>query len=389
MSNEHIGRLRKIGLGQESTSGTAVAATDWIPSDDGGIAPDFAVAKDDAAWGNIAEVVDSTTVRESTKTKIVGIFREKFGGRLLKALTGTDTVVRKFTMAGGSGTFVVAETVTQATSGATGTVSRIDGTTLYVAVVSGTFTSGSNLITGGTSSATGTPTYDTTAYWHLFTLLNSNTHPSVTLWEVSPVATYKAPYSMLDQFTLEVGIDTYLKFDAQFVGKKSQADTGTPAYSTSQYALLAKYISLYLASATSGLAAASVTSVSHFKITFKKNVTFYQEFGSVDIKSVHNQSFAVSGEIDAIFNATTLRDLVSGSTKQAMRLKAVNTDVTIGGSSNPSLIIDLDKCAFENWTESGGLNGLQMQKVAFTGQYSVSDAEMVALLLCNTVSTAF
>jgi len=51
------------------------------------------------------------------------------------------------------GTFIAGETVTQATSGATGQYHQTDGTTMYLSDITGTW-DGSHAITGGTSGAT-------------------------------------------------------------------------------------------------------------------------------------------------------------------------------------------------------------------------------------------
>lgn len=66
----------------------------------------------------------------------------------------------RFTVTGGSGTFTFGETVTQQTSGATGIFKYLitEGATtyMYLVSVSGTFTTGSLTLTGGTSGATKT-----------------------------------------------------------------------------------------------------------------------------------------------------------------------------------------------------------------------------------------
>lgn len=110
MANEHIGRLKKIGLGKESTSGTPVTATHWIPATEISYAPDIAKARDESAYGNIDQLRESITTREATTTEIKGIFRDDFGGNLLMALLGSDTIVLDMTLASVSGAFVLGET---------------------------------------------------------------------------------------------------------------------------------------------------------------------------------------------------------------------------------------------------------------------------------------
>ena len=78
----------------------------------------------------------------STETPVTGTV---YGGMLT------------FNIALATGTFVQGETVTQATSGATGVVTSVQTGYLYVKSTVGTFNT-TNLVTGGTSAATMTPT---------------------------------------------------------------------------------------------------------------------------------------------------------------------------------------------------------------------------------------
>jgi hypothetical protein len=62
-----------------------------------------------------------------------------------------------FAQISSTGTFQIGETITQATSGATGKVTNVQSGVLYYKLTSGTFNT-TNLVTGGTSTATMTPT---------------------------------------------------------------------------------------------------------------------------------------------------------------------------------------------------------------------------------------
>ncbi len=387
--NEHIGRLQKIGLGKESTAGTPVSATAWIPKTDGAFEPEVEKAKDLSAYGTIEELRDSQTVRQMTKTEVKGIFRDQYGGHLLNAALGTEYLCLRMTMGSLSGTFQVGETVTQAVSSATGTVRRVDGTQIYVVVASGTFTSGSNTVTGGTSSATGVPTFDNTLRTHVFARLNSNNHPSYTLYGVDDVGTFRSPYSMLESLELELKVGDFLRFASVWKGQKESSTSATPSFTTSENHFLSKHANLKLATSLSGLNAASASAVTSVKMTIQKNLEPYQAFGSVDVASIHNKQFKVVGEITALFNATTLKDLVLNSTKKAMRLDLTNSDVTIGSAGNPFLIIDLAQVSFENWSRSAGNDELVMQTLGFEAEFSVTDSESIAMLLQNTKTTVY
>lgn len=159
-----IGRKRQIGIGKESTSGTPVSAAAWIPLTKPGFKPVSEKATDDSAYGNIDEIAEMLTTKNMTEISMEAILRDDWLGYLLLGAFGTESVTIRCALGSLVGSFSVGETVTQATSGATGVVKRYEGSpqdTLYIEVSSGTFTSGSNTITGGTSGATAIPTYDT------------------------------------------------------------------------------------------------------------------------------------------------------------------------------------------------------------------------------------
>ena len=384
MANEHIGRLKKIGLGKESTSGTPVTATAWVPATEIAFSPEIEKARDESAYGTIDQLRESITTKEMTTTEMKGIFRDGFGGNLLMALLGQDTLVIDAAIGSLSGSFVVGETVTQATSGATGVVKKIlTSTRLLIQVTSGAFTSGSNTITGGTSSATGIPTYTAALKGHLFQRLNTNTHPSYTLVSVDPVETMRSPYSMLDTFELEANANGFLMFSAKWMGKKMASTSASPAY-TDENEFMGSGANMKLGNTLTLAFGASATPITSFKITGAKNLEAYQAFGSTDIASVHNKQFKITGEITALFNATTLRDLVTASTKQGVWVEFVATN-----SPASRIMIMLPQVSFEAWTPNGANDELVMQTVGFEMEYSISDSEGISIYLGNSQATAY
>lgn len=386
---EHIGRLEKIGLGKESTPGTPVSAAAWIPKAEGMFMPLVEKARDEASYGTIDGLRESHTVKQMTEVNLNAAFRDQYGGHFLLAALGTEMLCLRLKTASVSGTFQVGETVTGGTSSAAGVVRRIEGTSfLLVTVTSGTFTSGET-ITGGTSSATATATYDNAVRTHLFTRLNSNNHPSFTLYGKDEVADFRAAYCMLEQLELELAVGGMLTLRSTWKGKKEASTSSSPAYSTEENHFLAAHANMYLASALSGLSDASATAIESFRITIQKNLEDYQAFGSDDVASIHNKAFRVFGEITAIFNATTLKDLVQDSTKRALRLACINTDATIGSAEDPHLNIELAQVSFESWSKQGGNDDLVRQTLGFEMEYSVDDAEGIIAWLQNSKTTAY
>ena len=163
-------------------------------------------------------------------------------------------------------------------------------------------------MTGATSAATMVPTFDNTLRTHVFTRLNNNTHPSYTLHGSDPVGTFRAAYGMLDTLDLEVAVGDYLKMTSTWLAKKESTTTGTPTFVT-ENEFLAAHANVYFADTMEGLDIATATAMERVKMTIQKNVEDYQAFGSVDVASIHNKQFSVVGDLTALFNATTLKEI--------------------------------------------------------------------------------
>jgi hypothetical protein len=119
-----------------------------------------------AATGTVTYVLKSSTQFSDPMPNIIGGVSGKdfdIDGSVTNVVAGysTDikimTVDRRFTGGTTSGTFVIGETVTEATTSATGYVLEDDSGTIYVQDATGTF-NGTYQLTGGVSGATNTPT---------------------------------------------------------------------------------------------------------------------------------------------------------------------------------------------------------------------------------------
>lgn len=396
--NEHIGRKQAIGIGKESSAGTPVAATAWIPKKSGAFKPVFEKAKDDSAYGVIDEVYDSQTVKNMTEVEVEGIVRDNWLGLLLLGTLGQHTTVFCMTLTtpvGGTpkrGDLV--SHTSPAWSGVIKKILRIGAVDYYfMSTTSGTLTDAKE-ITDGVWTAT--ITLIPAVKGHLFTRLNTNAHPAFTLYGSDPVADERASYCLVDTFEIEFKVGDFAMFKSTLKGKKlGSASAQSPAY-TSDNAFLAKHASVRFAADEAGLNLAAESEVQRFKMTTSKNLVDVQAFGDTDVASIHNQQYTIAGDLEAIYNATTLRDLVANSTKQACRLMAMNNEVTplyvASPTSNniyPTICIDMARLSFEEWTRSNDNNALVNQTMGFAGEFDNSSAMTYEVLLLNSNASAY
>lgn len=395
MANEHIARKQAIGLGKESASGTPVAATAWIPKITGVFKLTDESAIDDAGYGVIDEKRDSQTVKTITEVEIEGAMRDKWFGNILLATFGTVTLCRIITITGqAGGNPARGDALTSATGTFVGVLQKVfrrGATTYYaVSVTSGVLTHGATDLTNGTWTG-GTIGLFTNARAHFFTRLNTNAHPSYTIYGKDDVGTERAAYGMLDSLEAEAVIGDFVKFKSKWMAKKAASTSATPAY-TDEYPFLAKHANMYLETAFASLeGATALAGVNRLRLSFGKNLTDIQSFGSTDITSFHNQQFTVGGDMEAVYNSTTLRDLVLDGTKKALRLDLINTDATILDATGlyPALIFDFPRVSLHEFNRTTNNNEIVKQTLRIDVEYDITLAATAEALLINGQTSAY
>ncbi len=225
-------------------------------------------------------------------------------------------------------------------------------------------------------------TEETSFNVHLFSRLNSNTHPSATICDIDPTASSFAPFSMINTFELSCEVWDYMKFSAEFQWKQMQAyeewTEPTPAYSD-EPAFTASMCWVKFADDEASLNSATEQCMQNFRVSINKNITDIQCFGSTDVEALYNQQFGVEWDFEALFDDTTLRDYALNSTKKAIRFYAENST----DSDFSAMYVDLFKVWLNDWTKTDANNDIVKQTMWFTWQYSNTDWATIEVVLIN------
>lgn len=282
---------------------------------------------DESWYGVIESSYDSQAVRETTETNLEGVVRDIAFGILLKAAFGTEASVAK--------------------------------------------------------SAPNGAVYD-----HTFTVLQSNNHPSLSIWAYDPVATFTSTYNMIEELKVSASANDYVKFNVNLKGKK-QTSASTPSVSyTADNAFLARHVELYVATSEAGLDVASALKLNSFELTINKNITMTGI--ALEPDCFLNQNLIVSGSFETDYiNTTDWLDLVKGSTEKFFRIKITNSDVTIGSSANPELSFTFAKAVFNSWDQSDDNDAIVKQTVWFIANFNNTDGFSVKAKLTNTQSAVY
>lgn len=323
---KQIGRQASIGIGKETTRGTAVAASYWVP------------------WMSTSSIDDKVaTVTNETS---------------LARLESSDgyAVTRKFAEVGWS--------------------TKMKDTHFGLLLLSLFGTVGSVA-----KSAPNAAVYD-----HTFSVAQSVQHQALTIAYKDQNVDVRFANAVVNSLKINIERGSYVMYDVTTYSKASASASNTVSH-TAENDFLPQHLVFKTASAQSGLDAASAVNIRNASIEFSQNLMFEDVLGSQAPSDVLNQSFSVRGSVTLVHNATTYSALQNAGTYQALRFDLIHT-ATIGTSSNPELKIDLHRCSLTNYTKTMGLNDIVEESFDFEGHYSLTDSKMATVILTN-LATAY
>lgn len=320
---KQIQRLVDVGLGRETTRGTAETAPDfWLPKIDFDFVPKANIAVDNSGLGVIDARQGSAVMQKYGEGSLGGIVYDDSFGILLALTFGTWS-----------------------------TSTAVDS-----------------------------------LYTHTFTRLNSNSHPAATIFVKDENLDERYALGMVNQLTINAIVDDYVKFTAGFLSKDGAVATSTPSYSA-ESPFVPKHLAFKMASTTALLGTASETALRSLRLTINKNAEAWAELGTDEPADVVNKEFAVEGEVELVFDSGTERDYISDGTKMAMSVVLTNTDDTIGTASNPELSFELAPASFEEFSRSGGAGEVEVQTLRFAGNFGISDSKTISAILKNATAS--
>lgn len=321
---KYIGRQISVGFWKETTRGTAVAVGAFVPKTDLSFDEKMETIQDESSIGVINDAKDSHVVKRWAEGDIAGnVEVNSFGYALLSVFGTVNTTV----------------------------------------------------------ASTG-------AYEHVFTLNNTNQTQSLTIGVSDPVVgDVSYPLAMIDSMTITSEIGALTVFSLTFKSKQGTSTTHTVIYPT-DYKLLSRFAEFKVASNLAWLDGATPQCIQSFEITFNKNLEDDYCLSSISPRDFVNKQFGIEGSFTAVFeDEATYRDIALAGSKRAIRFALIDTDTTIGTTSNPELVIDLPNCAFTEWSKTQGNDEVVIQTLTFKWLYSVADSSAVNVTLVNTKAT--
>lgn len=321
-----IGRLNSLGIGKESSRGTAVTPGIWVPW--------MELEYDDQV-----DLIDNTASIARLEDSDGHALALKYGAVKCSSKIKDKSI----------GYFLIA---------ALGSVS---------------------------SSAKSSP--NGSVYDHTFSVLQSVSHPAMSLALKGPNDDVVMANAVLDKMKISCKYGEYAMFEAEFLGKAAASASNTVSFSA-ENDFFSKHLTFKNANAQSGLTAASAVPIRQFSLEIENKAMLEEVLGSNAPNDVLNQVFSIKGSVTLVHNAATYHDFMTAGTFQALRFDFQNTDVTIGSSANPGLQIDLHRASILNYKRKMSQDDIVEESFDFKAHYSLTDSKMITAILTN-LQTAY
>ena len=321
-TNKHIGRRVAVGLGIESTPGTAVAPSIWPRQTGLDFQRRSTVIQNNSAMGRNEAVNDSAVVEQWADGSLEGKVYDLSIGYLLYSIFGLRT--------------------TSPNADASGIVRD-----------------------------------------HLFEVAASNAPPSLTVVRRDPVTNRRHALAALRRLEITGANNDWVKVKADLVARAGVAGTDVPAYVT-ENAFVGRHVAIKLANATAGFGAAPAIAAKTFRFTIERPVTPFFQFGSNEPAEMDSETFNFNGEVVLRYKSSEYEDLWFNNTRQALQLSIVNTDFVIGTSANPGLVLTAPQVRLNTFARSNDLDTVVEQTVGFSGELDTVAGYMLRALLTNT-----
>lgn len=301
--SKFVGRMGKLGLAIETTRGTPVNPTHWVPFATNSFKETIEEARETQGLGRIADGDSKFIVARHGEGEIEAQIYDKAMGVILTGLLGA-----------------------------------VPNTT------------GSN------------------PYTHAFTLSNSNTHKSVSLYWSDPDRSDMYPLGMLDSFNITVEPSAIVGYTIGYKSKSAREWTTQSANFTALgNKFLHQHLTVKLADTVAGLAAATPITLKNLDLTIGKNTVFDAVIGTVDPEDILNQQLSVEGSLTLNLESDTFRDYMLNGTYKAMEVKFTR-------SSSSSMTFVFPRVDFNEWEPDYTLDEIAKQTISFKANYDAANA---------------
>lgn len=192
----------------------------------------------------------------------------------------------------------------------------------------------------------------------------------------SPTKSVAYAMAMLNSFEMKAELGELVMGTFNFIAKPHTDYTRQSSSYEVGNKFAHNHVSVKVAADTSGLTAASKINVQSLSLKIERSVIRENALGTVQPVDIVSRQFKITGKIGLTYQDRTYRDYMINGTNKALRIALNNQSVTIG-STTPQFQIDLPIVHFEAWEPKQELDEIAMQEVNFEALYDVANSQII------------
>ena len=205
-------------------------------------------------------------------------------------------------------------------------------------------------------------------YTHTFTMSQTNTAATLSLFWHDPDRDYMFPFCVVDSLKISVKPQGMVEYTIGFKSKAARNWAAqTPSYTAVGNKFLHQNVVFKLAANVAGLAAATNISLKEFDMTISRNVIHDVVMGTVEPEDVLSQEISVEGNLSLNLQDDTYRNYMMAGTYKSMELNLL-------ASSSSSLDLRFPRVGFSQWEPDYTLKDIAKQKIQFKANYDSANA---------------
>lgn len=223
---------------------------------------------------------------------------------------------------------------------------------------------------------------ETVVYDNTFSVSSTALAPTLTIARSNPVVSRRHAMAMLSDLEIDVKQNDWVQFTATMQSKTGQSSTETVVYPAENF-FHSKHVVVKNATNLAGLTGATPLQLKSLKLKMSRKIERFTPLGAIDPVSFDPNVWTVSGTAVARYTDTTLETIATANTAQALSIGFVNGDKTIGTSANPSLTFTLPQVRFDPQTLDNKLDQTLSQTFNFKGELNTAAGYMIQAVLTN------
>lgn len=231
---------------------------------------------------------------------------------------------------------------------------------------------------------------ETVVYEHTFSILPENPeHPTLALTLNQPAGqSYRYLKSLVSSLSIEIVPSDLVKSTASFIAAQETTTTETSSPDPIEGDVFFRHqdVTFKMADDVAGLAAATAVKVKSLKTEIPNGARVDQNVSELNPGNVLATTFEPKVTIEADYQNEDLHDAYTGGEYFALQITLNRSDVTIGSTSTPKIVITFPRVSIDKWTPNRPIDDIMSEAVDFVVHYDEESASGLGVVMTNTLA---